>query len=499
MILRSISSKLQLMSACAFLATGLAVITLVYFQASGVSDHVVEIVDDDQNEIYSLRLEKILDQVNEVNKTLASTLDDLGMTGTEMAVEYVADAQKSVIEKVREDYYNDKDSKLAKLNIYPFIVDKSGLIVVHPTLKNGEKFKDDSFVNQLVSGENGFSCNYEGVENIMFTTAMSEWNWIIGFAVPEAVILSPVNKVEAAMGVLVLNTIIVVSCIAGISIAALGWAIYKWVTCPLNGIIASLNNSSVQVTSSSEQLADSSHKLAECASEQAATLEETSASIEEISSTTKLNAESAKEAEVLSEQANKAVTDSSSAMSSMNEVIERVQASANETANIIKVIDEIAFQTNLLALNAAVEAARAGEAGKGFAVVAEEVRNLAMRSAEAAKNTSSLIEESVKSSKDSADITSKVGDAFSSIVGKISKTNTLVSEIAKSSDEQARGIEQINKAISQLDIVTQQNAANADDSSRESATLSQQSSEMNNIVSRLAALVGGNVNKNDQS
>ena len=130
-----------------------------------------------------------------------------------------------------------------------------------------------------------------------------------------------------------------VSCIAGISIGCSWLAIYKWVTCPLNGIIASLNNSSVQVTSSSEQLADSSHKLAECASEQAATLEETSASIEEISSTTKLNAESAKEAEVLSEQANKAVTDSSSAMSSMNEVIERVQASANETANIITVID----------------------------------------------------------------------------------------------------------------------------------------------------------------
>ena len=499
MFLRSISAKLQFMIACAFFAIGVGVIALVYFQANDVSDHVVEIVDDDQTVIYSLRLEKILDQVNVVNESLSSTLDDLGLAGTDMAAEYIADAQNSVIEKIQHDFYNDKESKLAKLNIYPFVVNTSGSIVIHPTLKIGEKFNDDGFVQKLISGESGFKYSYEGVNKIIFATSMKEWNWIISFAVPEETILSPVKKVQASVGSLVRNMMFFVVAIAVISIAALGWAIYKWVTCPLNDIIISLNKSSVQVTSSSEQLAGSAQRLAGDASEQAATLEETSANVEEIASNTRSNAESALEAQNLSERANQDVTDVSGAMSSMNEVIERVQASANETANIIKIIDEIAFQTNLLALNAAVEAARAGEAGKGFAVVAEEVRNLAMRSAEAAKNTSSLIDESVKSSQDSAEITSRVGDTFKSIVGSISKTNSLVSEIAKSSGEQAKGVEQINKAMSQLDTVTQQNASNADECSRESATLNQQSTEMNDVVYRLAALVGGKIDLASQN
>ena len=496
MVTRSISSKLQFMIACAFIVTGIGVIALVYVQANSVSSYVVDIVDDNQDDIFDLRLGKILDQVNQVNSLLVSTLEDLGMTGTDMADEYIVDAQNGVIEKLQEDYYKDKDTELARLSIYPFIINKDGLIVVHPELAKGEKFTDQAFTDKLISGESGFSYPYNGINKVVFSTTMDQWNWVISFAVPEDVILGPVKQVEASIGSLVRNMIIFVTCIGVVSLIALGWGIYRWVTCPLNDIIISLNNSSLQVTSSSQQLASSSHKLAGCAAEQAATLEETTANIEEISSNTRHNAESAREAQILSEKANKSVNEGSTAMGSMNEVIERVQTSANETANIIKVIDEIAFQTNLLALNAAVEAARAGEAGKGFAVVAEEVRNLAMRSAEAARNSSGLIEESVNSSKDSADITARVGESFKSIVGQISKTNELVGEIASSSLEQAKGVEQITKAISQLDQVTQHNAANADSCSSESSVLNQQSGEMNSIVNKLTALVGGKV-KND--
>ena len=159
---------------------------------------------------------------------------------------------------------------------------------------------------------------------------------------------------------------------------------------------------------------------------------------------------------------------------------------------IAEVIDEIAFQTNLLALNAAVEAARAGEAGKGFAVVAEEVRNLAMRSAEAAKNTANMIEESVKNAQDGVDIATKVGQILDGIVQSIGKTTALVSEIAAASREQAQGIDQVNNAVAQMDKVTQQNAANAEESASASEELSSQAESMNDIVGELTALVGGN-------
>jgi len=206
---------------------------------------------------------------------------------------------------------------------------------------------------------------------------------------------------------------------------------------------------------------------------------------------TRQNADNAQQANTLAGEARKAADTGSESMTRMRVAIREIQKSSGETSKIIKVIDEIAFQTNLLALNAAVEAARAGEAGKGFAVVAEEVRNLAMRSAEAAKNTANMIEESVRNSKNGVGIASEVGRILDEIVQSIGKTTDLVSEIAAASQEQAQGIDQVNTAIAQMDKVTQQNAANAEESASTSEELSSQAESMNDIVGELVALVGG--------
>ncbi len=174
----------------------------------------------------------------------------------------------------------------------------------------------------------------------------------------------------------------------------------------------------------------------------------------------------------------------------MNEAIARIRSSADETAKIIKTIDEIAFQTNLLALNAAVEAARAGEAGKGFAVVAEEVRTLAMRSAESAKETSRMIEKSVEASHDGESRAQQVASALAEIDDNVSKAGGLIEEISAASQEQAQGIEQVSRAVQQMDQVTQQNAANAEESAASSQELSRQAAIASEAVDALNRVLG---------
>jgi methyl-accepting chemotaxis protein len=233
-----------------------------------------------------------------------------------------------------------------------------------------------------------------------------------------------------------------------------------------------------QVASAAGQISSGSESLAEGAAQQASSLQEVSSSIEEMASMTKQNAAHAGEANNLAGAARSSADQGLAAMTRMSRAIDDIKNSSDETAHIVKTIDDLAFQTNLLALNAAVEAARAGDAGKGFAVVAEEVRNLARRSAEAAKNTAGLIEQSVKNADGGVRISQEVAQSLAEIAEGSRQVSDLVAEIAAASNEQSQGIAQIGSAISQMDRVTQQNAANSEESASAAEELTAQAQEL---------------------
>ena len=273
--------------------------------------------------------------------------------------------------------------------------------------------------------------------------------------------------------------------------ALLAFIIIRGITGPLKKVIAGLTDGADQVSAAAGQVSSSSQSLAEGTAEQASSLEETSSSLEEMSSMTKQNADHANQAKAMMSEAHQIVEKVDHHMKEMAGAVSEITKSSEETGKIIKTIDEIAFQTNLLALNAAVEAARAGEAGAGFAVVADEVRNLAIRASEAARNTSNLIENTIKAVRKGNELTNATQEAFKENAEISKKIGQLVDEIAVASEEQSRGITQVNIAVAEMDKVTQSTAANAEESAAASEELNAQAEQMKVYVGDLVTVVGG--------
>ena len=386
--------------------------------------------------------------------------------------------------------------KIASIKIgdtgYLWIVDKTGLVVAHPkkdlilkmNLKTDTGGSMDSIMTPMLEGKSGVDPYvFQGVPKICGFAPIPAANWALGATQDRAEFLGPVRAIR--------NGIVIVGGIALAIAVVLVMFMSRGISKAIMSTVEEISAAAEQVNSASGQLSMSSQQLAEGASEGAASLEETSASLEEMSSMTKQNADNASQADSLMRETRGLVNRAGGSMQEMTHSMEEISTSGQEISKIIKTIDEIAFQTNLLALNAAVEAARAGEAGAGFAVVADEVRNLAQRAAEAARTTADLIEGTIQKITQGNELVQNTDHAFKEVTVNADKVGELVAEIAAASSEQAQGIDQINTALTQLDTVTQGNAATAEESASASEELNAQAETMRDAVVRLAGVVGG--------
>jgi len=407
----------------------------------------------------------------------------------------LAQAQKMALDEVRSISYEGKN--YVWVNNYD-----SYKMLAHP-LKQGEdirtiadpygiKFFADGSDLAKAKGE-GF-VNYHWVKNgqdpskfypkISFFKSFPQWHWAIATGVY-------IDEIDAIVLNVSLQILVATILILVVFIAVVLATIVKDIVNSMSMITTDLDSSSSQIAAASNDLESASQRLAEASTEQASAIQETSATLEETSSMVRQNNQNTEEAARLAKQSKDCADSSNKDMKTMMSAMEEIKKSSNEISKIIKVIDDIAFQTNILALNAAVEAARAGDAGLGFAVVAEEVRNLAQRSTQAAKDTTNIIESNISLSEQGTNIAQKVYGSITEIDVQAKKVSELLDEIAAATNEQSQGIEQIHKAISQMESVLQSNAQTADESAAASQELFAQTLSMNGIVGRLTELVNG--------
>ena len=368
---------------------------------------------------------------------------------------------------------------------YAYMIDEHGLMIAHPEKTNLLKLNlsEYDFGREILGQDRGIvAYPWQGREKLAAFRKEPLTGWTVCVGAYTAEVLAPVRRMGAINAGVAVGVVLMISLII--------YAVSRSIVTPVNKIVHVLYNASNRVESGADLVSSSGKQLADGSAGQAASLEETTASLEEMSAMTRQNADNANQARNMMDEAGRLMKNVDKHMSGMASAIDEITRTSDETGKIVKTIDEIAFQTNLLALNAAVEAARAGEAGAGFAVVADEVRALAIRAADAAGNTSALIESTIKAVENGSGLTRSTSEAFKEFVEITQKVADLVEEIAAASGEQSQGIDQINKAAVEMDRVVQQVAANAEESSGASEELRAQAKQMKDMVDRLVAVVG---------
>ncbi len=369
---------------------------------------------------------------------------------------------------------------------YAYICGPDGIFLAHPKneLILKKRITDWDFGSKLLAMKEGrLEYEFNGVRKQASFVTEPKLGWLVAVTIDNSQIYAAARQMRM-FGILL-------TVLSVLGVATVIFFVARSVTGPVNAMIDDLNAGSQQTAAASAQISDASQTLAMQASDQAAAVQQTAASLEEMTANVSSSSEAAGHCQELMRQAAATVETGLQSMQEMVEAIGRIRGSADQTAQIVKTIDEIAFQTNLLALNAAVEAARAGDAGKGFAVVAEEVRNLAQRSAESARETSRLIEESVAHAANGVQVTERTREAFEATAENARKVSVQVDMIANSAREQSTGIGQINGAVEQLDRNTQGAAATAEESASAAEELNAQSEQLHAVTDRLYALVTG--------
>jgi methyl-accepting chemotaxis protein len=447
-----------------------------------------------------------------------SALVENHRTQTQVAVDAAVTIVEEHIDEVKRGVHTEEEAKAAAINLlrkiryrgkeYVWINDMTPRMVMHPFKPelDGKDLSDYADPNgkrlfvafvETVRKDGAGYVDYmwpkpgekEPVGKVSYVRLVPEWGWVIGSGVYTDDVAASVGKVvwvTAAAGLVIFVACILFSILLSHRLAR-----------PLHHAIVSLTEGTAQMADAANSVASVSQTLADGSSRQAASVEETTAAMHEISSMTRQNSDNAASARQLALRAEEEVEKANGSMSSVVSQMTEIATIGQEVGKIIKTIDEIAFQTNLLALNAAVEAARAGEAGAGFAVVADEVRNLAGRAAAAAKNTSGLVETTVRKISEGASLVERTNEDFQGVSRAVKKVNGLVGEISAATTEQDRGIAEIGGNLTEIDHVTQENAGNAEEIAATSEQLAAQATSLDDVVRDLRTLIEGGVRGED--